>query len=83
MNCQRALKGAARDPETATVPEVSPMKDGADWRFLWAPQTAQVRMRNGLGMEVAVEAFCVVDEDSGKIKLLVLDGKQLISPGKS
>jgi hypothetical protein len=37
-------------------------------------------MRNGLGQEVAAGALCVVDETSGQIKLLVLNGQQLISP---
>lgn len=79
--CQQTLLLAARDPETAKIPVVYPMQGGADWRFLWAPHTKQVRMRNGLGAEVAVGAFCVVDEDTGKIKLLTLDGKQLVTPG--
>lgn len=79
-NCQRAIKSASRDPETANIPNVSPMQGGGDWRFLWAPHTEQVRMRNGLGLDVAVDAFCVVDEDTGKIKLLTLDGKQLVTP---
>ncbi|MCD6663493.1 MAG: hypothetical protein LT082_08845 [Comamonas sp.] len=80
--CQGALKMIARDPEAAKVPVVYPMPGGADWRFLWAPHTKQVRMRNGLGVEVAVGAFCVVDEDTGRIKLLTLDGKQFVTPGR-
>lgn len=80
MNCKRALKQIARDPETASIPDVPPLKGGSDWRFLWAPNTQQVRMRNGLGLEVAVGAFCVVDEGTGKIKLLTLDGQQFITP---
>ena len=78
--CQGTLRTAARDPETAKIPVVYPMQGGADWRFLWAAHTKLVRMRNGLGAEVAVGALCVVDEDTGKIKLLTLDGKQLITP---
>lgn len=42
-----------------------------------------VRVRNALGLDVAVTALCVVDEESGHIKLLTVDGKQLIAPGKS
>ena len=80
LNCQRALKSASRDPATAQIPAVAPLQGGADWRFLWAPNTEMARMRNGLGLEVAVGAFCVVDEASGKIKLLTLDGKQIIAP---
>lgn len=77
--CQKALKGYARDPETAVIPDVGAMHGGADWRYLWNQHSRMVRMRNGLGNEVAVIALCVVDEDTGKIKLLTLDGKQLIS----
>jgi hypothetical protein len=83
LNCQRAIKRASRDPESANVPAVSPLKEGADWRFLWSPNTQQVRVRNGLGLEVAVGAFCVVDEVTGNIKLLTLDGVQLITPGST
>lgn len=79
MNCKSALKQFARDPETASIPDVSPLQGGSDWRFLWAPNTQQVRMRNGLGLEVAVSVFCVADECTRKIKLLTLDGKQFIA----
>lgn len=78
--CQREIKRAARDPETAVIPDVGWMRGGADWRFLWNQNSHMVRMRNGLGLEVAVVALCVVDEVTGKIKLLTLDGKTLIAP---
>jgi len=58
------------------------MKGGADWRYMWNGNSRQVRMRNGLGQEIAAGALCVVDQDTGGIKLLVLDGKQLVSPSK-
>jgi hypothetical protein len=78
--CQTALRKAARDPELAQIPDVGAMKGGADWRYMWNGNSRQVRMRNGLGQEVAAGALCVVDETSGQIKLLVLNGQQLISP---
>ena len=80
--CQRALKKASRDPESAVVPDVGWMRGGVDWRFLWNQDSRMVRMKNGIGLEVAVIALCVVDEVTGKIKLLTLDGKQLISPAR-
>lgn len=81
--CQKALRSAARDPEKAEVPDVGAMHGGADWRFLWNANSRVVRMQNGLGAQVAVTALCVVDEDNGRIKLLTLDGKQLVAPGKA
>lgn len=79
LNCQRAIKNASYDPSTAQVPAVDALQGGADYRFLWTPQQP-VRLRNGLGLEVPASALCVVDEGSGKIKLLTLDGQPLISP---
>lgn len=57
------------------------MRGGADRRFLWNANSRLVRMPNGMGIEVGVIALCVVDEETGKIKLLKLDGKQLVFPG--
>ncbi|WOI45866.1 hypothetical protein [Acidovorax sp. BLS4] len=81
--CQSALRKAVSDPEAAVIPDVGWMKGGADWRFLWSQDSRMVRVRNALGLDVAVTALCVVDEESGHIKLLTVDGKQLIAPGKS
>nr|WP_315206770.1 hypothetical protein [uncultured Albidiferax sp.] len=79
LNCQRAIKNASRDPSTAQVPAVEALVGGADYRFLWSA-AEPVRLRNGLGLEVSAPALCVVDETSGKIKLLTLDGQPLIGP---
>lgn len=57
------------------------MKGGVDWRFFWTQNTRMVRMRNGVGLEVAATAACVVDEVSGDAKLVELDGRQLVGPG--
>ena len=72
--CQRAIRQVSRDPETVKVPYVQRMRDGADYRFFWSKESQPVRMRNGLGLEVPVPALCVVDEKSGRIKLLSIDG---------
>lgn len=79
--CKRAIRSHARDPETAVIPDVGWMTGGADWRFFWTQNTRMVRMRNGVGLEVAVTAGCVVDEVSGDVRLLQLDGRQLIDLG--
>ena len=78
--CQQEIKRASRDPETAVIPAVGWMRGGADWRFLWNQNTRMVRMKNGLGLEVALTALCVVDEVTGKIKLLTLNEQTLIAP---
>lgn len=78
--CRSALTRLARDPETAVVPNVGWMKGGVDWRFFWNAKTRMVRMKNGLGLEVAATAACVVDEQFGDVKLLLLDGKEYIGP---
>lgn len=81
--CQAALKSASRDPAKAVVPDVGAIRDGADHRFLWNEKSHQVRVHNGLGVEVAAPALCVVDERTEQIKLLVLDGTQLVTPGRT
>ena len=78
--CQRELKRVSRDPETAVIPAVGWVRGSADWRFLWNQDSRMVRMKNGLGLEVALRALCVVDEMTGKIKLLTLDEQVLIAP---
>lgn len=81
--CQKTITQAARDPETAVVPDVGWMKGGVDWRFSWNQNSRLVRMKSGLGLEVGATALCVVDEAAGHIKLLVVDGVQLIGPKAS
>lgn len=81
QTCKRALKSVARDPEKAEIPDVGWMRGGADWRFFWNQNTRMLRMRNGLGLEVTTTGVCVVDEVSGDVKLLELDGRQLITSG--
>lgn len=78
LTCQREIKLHAKDVTHARIPGVSRMQGGEDWRFLWSNHTEQVHVRNDLGLDVAVNALCVVDAVSKKIKLLTIDGKQLI-----
>lgn len=65
------------------MPNVGPMRDGADWRFVWGPQSRPVRLRNGLGLEVTTTALCVVDESTKAIKLLALDRVSIVGSGSS
>lgn len=76
--CQNALKSAARDPENAEVPYVENFGRGDEYVYSWGAQTKMARMRNGLGLEVAASASCVVDGRSQRITSLTLNGQTLI-----
>lgn len=80
--CQDSIISASRDPEKAVIPDTGKVRDGTDYRFLWNQNSHLVRLPNGLGLEVAAGVLCVVNETSGRIKLLVVDGKQLVAPGR-
>ena len=76
--CQTALKAAAKDPENAEVPYVENFGRGDEYVYSWGSQTKMARMRNGLGLEVAASASCVVDGRSQRITSLTLNGQTLI-----
>lgn len=76
-SCQAAIKASSRDPATAKVPDTARMSEGVDMRFAWIGER-QVRMRNGIGLEVSTPAICVVDEKTIRIKMLLVDGQHLV-----
>lgn len=76
--CQMALTRVSRDPETAKIPYVPNQGSDTEFYFVWNGSTKMARMRNGLGLEVAVSASCIVDGRSRQIKSLTLDGKTII-----
>lgn len=76
--CQAALKKISKDPEKADIPYVPNMGSGQEFYFAWGGQTKMVRMRNGLGIEVAGSASCIVDGKSGRIVSLTLNGKTIL-----
>lgn len=76
--CQNALKRVARDPEKASIPYVEDLGSGMESYFAWGAQTKMARMRNGLGLEVATSASCVVDRASKRITALTVDGKSIL-----
>lgn len=78
--CVRYLKQFSKDPEHIGIPRVGWMTGGINWRFAWGDYTKFLRMRNGLGLEVAARGVCVVDEVTGLPMLLVVDGQELIGP---
>jgi len=76
--CQEAFKRLAKDPEGARVPYVANQGDGREFYFAWGAQTTMMRMRNGLGLEVAVSGSCIVDAASGRITSLTMDKKSIL-----
>lgn len=76
--CQSAMKAVARDPETAKVPFVQPVSM-SDHQYLvsWGRSTTFMRMRNGLGLEVAVSGSCLVDAASKRVVGMTFDGQTL------
>jgi hypothetical protein len=76
--CQMALKRSSRDPDKAEVPYVNNQGSGNEFYYAWGPGTKVVRMRNGLGLEVAASASCIVDGSTKRITSLTLNGESII-----
>lgn len=76
--CQAALKSVARDPDKADIPYVENMGRGSEYYFAWGAQTKMARMRNGLGLDVAVSASCIVNGVTRRITSLSLNGRSIL-----
>lgn len=76
--CQKAFKLIAKDPEKANIPYVPDMGSGSESYFAWGGSTKMMRMRNGLGLEVATSGSCIVDRNARRITSLTLDGKSIL-----
>lgn len=76
--CQYALKRTAKDPEKADIPYVQNYGSGNEAYFAWGRDTKMARMRNGLGLEVAVSASCTVDRSTRKITSLTVEGASVL-----
>lgn len=77
--CQQAIRSVAKDPEKADIPAIKGgLADDGTYVFHWGGSTRMARMRNGLGLEVAVTADCAVHKDTHKLTRLVIDGKDII-----
>jgi len=77
LMCQTAIPKFARDPDTAIVPYVPNIGKGNEYYFAWGDSTKYVRMRNDLGLEVPVSAYCIVDGNIKTITQLSVDGKTI------
>lgn len=76
--CRMALQAASRDPEKADIPYVENQGRGDEYVYAWGAQTKMARMRNGLGLEVAASASCIVNGKTQRITTLTLNGQTLI-----
>lgn len=76
--CQMTLKQFARDPGKAEIPYVQNFGSGSEFQFAWGASTKHLRLRNGLGLDVAATASCTVDRNTRRITTLTLNGQTLI-----
>lgn len=76
--CQETLRRAARDPDKADIPYVPNQGAGTVHVFEWGPATKVIRMRNGLGLDVAATASCSVSVPERRITRLVFNGVRAI-----
>ena len=76
--CQMAFKRISNDPDKASIPYVPDQRTGLESYFAWGASTKMMRMRNGLGLDVAVSGSCIVNHRTRKITNLTLDGKTII-----
>ena len=74
--CQQAIKYVSKDPDNAEIPYVQNFGSGDEYYFAWGRDTKHLRLKNGLGLDVAASASCIVNK--GKITQLTIDGKTII-----
>lgn len=78
--CRKAILTIARNPEKSEVPYMFPVVEKGNWVWSWSQQTKMLRLRNGLGLEVATTGLCAVDRDAMRIETLIVDDKVVLSP---
>ena len=76
--CQMTIKQISKDPEKASVPYVKDNGSGSESYFAWGASTKMLRLRNGLGLEVAGTGSCIVNRDTGRITQLTVNGADII-----
>lgn len=76
--CQFAFKKVSRDPDKAEIPAVQNFGKGDESYFAWGSETRVMRMRNGLGLDVAATGSCIVSKSAKKITSLTLNGESII-----
>lgn len=76
--CERAIRSRARDPDKAIIPYVNPMGDRDELVFYWNQQTRVLRLRNGLGLEVANTGSCTVQRIGRNVSSVTISGQRLL-----
>lgn len=74
--CRKAVGLVSKDPDAANVPYVEPVITKDEFRFTWGHDTRHMRLRNGLGLEVAVTGKCYVSRSTGGVTALAVDGQE-------
>ena len=77
--CQMAIAKVSRDPEKADIPYIEGYETDKEFTFKWDKNTKLARLRNGLGLEVGVPAFCSVDKEARKLTSLVVDNTNILA----
>lgn len=79
--CRKAIQTISRDPEKSEIPYMFPVVDeNGDWAWIWNQQTKLLRLRNGLGLDVAATGQCNVNREKMRIAMLIVDGKIILAP---
>ena len=76
--CQQAIKLASKDPERADIPVVPVMQSGDQVNLAWGHSTKMLRLRNGLGLEVAASGSCAVSRSQKRVVSLTLNGETIL-----
>jgi hypothetical protein len=77
--CELAIKKASKDPDSAKVPSVAPISsDKGEYFFSWGPSTKMMKLRNGLGNDVAATGSCVVSQSLKKVTQLTINGQSVM-----
>lgn len=76
--CRKMIKRIADDPETTDVPYIEGSDAGVNFNFKWNKDSKLVRMRDHLGMEVGLPAFCSVNKVAREFTQLDINGKNIL-----
>lgn len=75
LQCQSAIKAAAKNPSTAEIPYASDLGSNGNHVFNWE-RGQGLRLQNALGAHNDAGAACIVK--GGKVVALIIDGVKVI-----
>lgn len=76
--CERAIRSKVRDPEKAVIPPVTAIGDQDELLFSWNQQTRVLRLRNGLGLDVASTGSCTVQRIGRNVSSVTISGERVL-----